>query len=517
MKTRFWKWFMVSFGAALGLGSAAGAGGYQPSAAIPPEVRREFRGVWVATVANIDWPSKPGLSTEEQKGQLIAILDRAVRLKLNAVILQVRPACDALYASGIEPWSEYLTGVMGKAPAPYYDPLAFAVEEAHKRGLELHAWFNPYRALLAGGKSPVAANHIMKVHPEFVKRYGRQVWLDPGQPGVREYSLSVVMDVVRRYDIDAVHFDDYFYPDKAESGVDSDFPDEWSWREHGAAARREGRSREDWRRENVNGFIQRVYASIKQAKPWVKFGVSPRGIWRPGYPPQIKGTDAYTALYADSRKWLASGWLDYFAPQLYWPIESKEQSFGALLSWWERQNAKDRHLWPGLNVAKADQWRRGEIADQIGVVRGEAGATGYICYSANSLARNADVLTALQGSVNAQRALVPASPWLCTHRPGKPALFVSGFGTGDLQLLLGKPSQREQTRWWLIQTRSEGEWKAELLPGRELVKRFGASRPDIIAVSRIDRSGVASQPVVLERSASMSASLQSSHEARGGN
>ena len=324
--------------------------------------------------ANKDWPSKPGLSVAEQKAELIALLDRAVQLKLNAIVFQVRPSSDAVYASAIEPWSEYLTGTMGRAPQPFYDPLAFAIEEAHRRGLELHAWFNPFRALHPQTKSPVAPNHISRTHPELVRRYGDQFWLDPGDPAVRAHVLRVVMDVVQRYDVDGVQFDDYFYPypEKDAAGRELEFPDDATWQKFGLAS---GFSnRDDWRRANVNQFIHSVYQSIKAVKPWVKFGISPFGIWRPMNPPQIRGLDAYAKLYADSRLWLANGWLDYFAPQLYWAVEPKEQSFPALLNWWVRQNPKGRHLWPGLNAANVgEKWRPEEIDRQIKVMRSPAG------------------------------------------------------------------------------------------------------------------------------------------------
>src|SRR6266513_473262 len=212
----------------------------------PPPIRREFRGVWVASVENIDWPSVPGLSTREQQEELLAILDRAVALKLNAVILQVRPAADALYASPYEPWSEYLTGKMGRPPNPWYDPLEFAVNEAHKRGLELHAWFNPYRAHHPSGRSRPSPNHISVTHPELVKRYGSMLWMDPGEPEVREHTVRVVLDVVQRYDIDGVHIDDYFYPykEKDRRGRLIEFPDATSWRKYLRSGG--GLSRDDW-------------------------------------------------------------------------------------------------------------------------------------------------------------------------------------------------------------------------------------------------------------------------------
>ena len=218
---------------------------------VPPPPAREFRAVWIATVGNSCWPSKPGLSTAQQKAELIAILDRAAALKLNAVIFQVRPACDALYASSLEPWSEYLTGVQGRAPSPFYDPLAFAIAEAHKRGLELHAWFNPFRAHHFQSVSPIAPNHISRTQPELVRSYAKYLWLDPGDPAVRDYSLRVVMDVLKRYDVDGIHFDDYFYPykEKNSSGNEIDFPDGATWKKFGVNS---GLSRDDWRRQNVD-------------------------------------------------------------------------------------------------------------------------------------------------------------------------------------------------------------------------------------------------------------------------
>ncbi len=318
----------------------------QPQAqTLPPSPTREFRGVWIASVANIDWPSRPKLTASQQQAELIAMLDRAVTLNLNAVILQVRPAADALYASPYEPWSEFLTGEMGKPPTPAYDPLTFAVEEAHKRGLELHAWFNPYRAHHPQSKSPISAKHVSKLHPQWVKKYGKYLWLDPGEAEVQDYTLSVIMDVVKRYDIDAVHLDDYFYPYPERDGEKRviDFPDTPSWQKYlqsGGTL-----NRDDWRRENINTLVQQLYQAIKQEKPWVKFGISPFGIWRPGYPTQTKSIDggsvfdAYKQIYADSRQWLVKGWLDYLAPQLYWKIEKTQQSYPVLLNWWIKQNS----------------------------------------------------------------------------------------------------------------------------------------------------------------------------------
>ena len=452
-----------------------------------------MRAAWIATVSNIDWPSTNNLPTARQKAELLAILDEAARLRLNTVILQVRPACDALYASTLEPWSEYLTGTMGKAPQPFYDPLAFAVKEAHQRGLELHAWFNPYRARHSAAKGPVAGSHISKTHPQFVRQYGRSLWLDPGLREVQDYSLSVVMDVVKRYDIDGVHFDDYFYPypERDGTGAEIDFPDEASWRRSGSGSKL---SRADWRRENVDGFIHRVYDAIKGAKPWVKFGISPFGIWRPGQPQQIQGFDAYVKLYADSRKWLANGWLDYFAPQLYWGINPPEQSFPVLLNWWEEQNAKNRLLVPGMDSTKVNRrWQPEEILNQIRVTRKQTGAAGHVHWNMSALMRKTGLADALLRELYAQPALVPATPWLDDDPPERPRLNVTD---GTASWTPGNPGKI----WlWVLQTRTGTEWTTRVLPGAAKSRALERPRPDAIAITAIDRCGNASPPAVVQR------------------
>ncbi|HUH11946.1 MAG TPA: family 10 glycosylhydrolase, partial [Longimicrobiales bacterium] len=275
-----------------------------PEAAWPPEVRRELRGVWIATVSNIDWPSRAGLPPDSARAELRARIQRVAELGMNAIVFQVRPAGDALYASELEPWSEYLTGAQGRAPEPAWDPLAFAVEEAHARGIELHAWFNPYRARHPSARSEVAEGHLARRRPELVKTYGTHLWMDPGEPEVREHTLAVILDVVRRYDVDGVHLDDYFYPykERDSAGAIIDFPDSASYARFRAAGG--SLPREEWRRLNVDGLIERLYAQVKREKPWVKVGISPFGIWRPGYPAQIQGFDAYDQIYADARRWL---------------------------------------------------------------------------------------------------------------------------------------------------------------------------------------------------------------------
>jgi uncharacterized lipoprotein YddW (UPF0748 family) len=467
---------------------------YQPVAVTPPEPPREFRGAWIAVVANNqDWPSKPALTVEQQKAELISLLNRAAQLHLNAVVFQVRPACDAMYASPIEPWSAYLTGTQGKAPEPFYDPLAFAIKEAHKRGLELHAWFNPFRAWHLLSKSPVAPNHISRTHPELVRKYGDQLWLDPGEPAVREYVLRVVMDVVKRYDVDGVTFDDYFYPYPVKNalGRKLDYPDDVSWRNFGLPT---GLTRDDWRRQNVNQFVQSVYQSIKAAKPWVKFGISPFGIWRPGVAPGInpKALDAYANLYADSRLWLASGWLDYFAPQLYWPVDSPQQGFPVLLNWWATQNVKGRNLWAGLNASDVGgKWNPDEIARQIAITRRQPGASGEIFFHLRNLTEN----PALAGVVRAQyaqTALVPASPWLNSSPPGKPKISVTTSAGANL-VVRWEMATNEFAKSWVLQYRGTNNvWMTQILPANQTGSIFSNSTPEVISISAVNRFGIIS-------------------------
>jgi uncharacterized lipoprotein YddW (UPF0748 family) len=465
----------------------------------PPQVAREFRAMWVATVANIDWPSKPGLSSWQQQAELIAILDKAVSLNMNAIVLQVRPAADALYPSKLEPWSEYLTGEMGRPPEPYYDPLEFAVTEAHKRGLELHAWFNPYRAHAPSGKSVIASTHVSNEHPDLVRTYGDYLWLDPGDSAVRRISTNVFVDVVKRYDIDGVHIDDYFYPykERDSKGNVMDFPDDRTWNRYVASGGK--LSRDDWRRHNVDILIHDVYTAIKAVKPWVKFGISPFGIWRPGNPEQVKGFDSYAELYADSRKWLTEGWVDYFTPQLYWAVTSPDQSYPILLRWWISQNTMGRNIWPGnftsrVGEAGSRSWKAQEILDQISATRMEEGAGGNVHFSAKVFMLDRDSINEkLLSGPYAGPALVPASPWLDSIPPAPPrALLRRDSATGEMAVDI-TPQGTEKVWRWVVRYRTGTEWTTLLLPGSQLTHMFNGGRnsagPDNVAVSAVDRTG----------------------------
>lgn len=424
------------------------------TAAEPPPLPREFRGVWVATVANIDWPSRPGLPVAQQRAEMMRAIDTVQRLKLNAIILQVRPAADAIYPSALEPWSEYVTGEQGKAPTPAYDPLAEWIAEAHARGIELHAWFNPFRARHASAKSAPAATHISRSMPDAVKAYGDQLWLDPGDDAAARHSLNVIADVVRRYDIDGVHVDDYFYPypvpaiapataasgTAAAGGVllaptapvlaepaaprDEPFPDESSWQRY---QRTGGRlSREDWRRDNVSRFVATLYREVHATKPGLKVGISPFGVGRPDRrPPGITGFSQYDRIYADVERWLANGWLDYLAPQLYWPITQTAQSFPVLLDYWTAANVRGRHIWPGLFTSRIDasekSWLPEEILQQIAVQRARDGATGHLHFSMAALSENRrGVGVLLMGGSYPSHAWVPATPWRAPAREAIP-------------------------------------------------------------------------------------------------
>lgn len=469
-------------------------------AAEPPAVKREFRGVWVATVANIDWPSKKGLSADEQQKELVALLNKFQALNFNAIVLQIRPMCDALYESKLEPWSEYLTGTQGKSPG--YDPLAFAVAEAHKRGLELHAWFNPYRAWTPTAKSVATANHLTKARPDLAKPYGKHHWLIPTHPEVQKHSLAVMLDVVKRYDIDGLHMDDYFYPypEKDEAGAEIPFPDDDTW----ATYQKDGGklARDDWRRDAVNRFVKQLYADVKAAKPWVKVGISPFGIWRPDHPRGIAGFDQYGKLYADAKLWLNEGWVDYFTPQLYWPIAQEKQSYPKLLAWWASENPKKRHLWPG-NIpsrvtGEAKGWLVTEIADQIAVTRKQVGASGNIHFSAKPILANRGGLADMFETVYDERALVPASPWLSDKKPSKPD--VSWGPSSNTGHLLQIQPAKSSARWYVIRIQVGAEWVLTTGAAHVPTAFLTVARDtDKVIVTAVDRYGTEGEPAELKR------------------
>lgn len=459
-----------------------------------PEPRREFRGAWVATVANIDWPSRPGLDPADQRAEAEAILDRLAGLGLNAVVLQVRPHCDALYASELEPWSAYLTGREGLPPEPLYDPLAFWIDEAHARGLQLHAWFNPYRAAHPSRPGPPSEGSVLVTRPEMCVTLGDggYRWLDPARADVQRHSLAVILDVVRRYDVDGVHFDDYFYPYPSYADG-AGFPDEETWRAYRRAGGRLGRA--DWRRRAVDRFVQDVAREVHRVDPDVLFSVSPFGIWRPGEPEGIAGFDAHEELYADARRWLREGWVDALVPQLYWPIGRVAQSFPVLLGWWERQNPLGRHVWAGTSIARMEgEEGATELVNQVMVTRGMTPESPGTClFSARWLLREEDRLgpALAEGPFDAP-ALPPESPWLVVRRPRRPDLRTAGAGG---VLFEARGADGAPLRW-LLDVEVGGAWRQSVLPGAATAAPLprGATRAALRAVSR---AGAVGPPTVI--------------------
>ena len=425
-----------------------------------PLVEREFRGAWIATVANINWPSRPDLPVDSQKIEAIAQLDLLQRMNFNAAIFQVRPQADALYKSELEPWSYYLTGEQGKAPEPYYDPLEFWIDEAHKRGIDLHVWLNPYRAHhIKGG--PVSEYSVVKKYPDVIHELSSgYFWFEPTAKVTQDHSHAVIMDIVKRYDVDGIHMDDYFYP--YPSYHDAEFPDGKSY----DAYRKDGGklSLGDWRRDGVNKFVKRTYESIKQEKPWVQFGISPFGIYRPNDPPSIKGFDQYEKLYADVKLWMQEGWGDYFAPQLYWPINRVPQSFPVLLSWWNKVNTKHRHLWPGISVYKDSvDVAIDEAFNQIMITRGVVSdAPGTIHWSLKPYVDKPKLAEAMPKGPYTSKALIPASPWLDKTKPDAPKVTVTNEGMNTF-IQWTHPNVKELSRIVLF-TQFSDKWNYEILP-----------------------------------------------------
>lgn len=383
----------------------------------------EFRAVWIATVENIDWPSKKGLTTDQQKEEFTSLLDMHKKNGMNAIIMQIRPVADAFFPSRFEPWSEYLTGTQGVPPTPYYDPLQFMIEETHKRGMEFHAWINPYRAVFNVNRSSVAASHVTRLFPQWFVTYGSTKYFNPGIPEVREHVNGIVRDLVERYDLDAIHFDDYFYPYPITG---KEFPDDSSYARYG-----NGADRGDWRRSNVDTIIKMLGETIKSINPRVKFGISPFGVWR-NSSKDPRGSESkasvtnYDDLYADILLWLQKGWIDYVAPQLYWETTHRYVGFNMLLNWWAN-NTYGRQLYIGHGIYRALEPRSGswrnvnEIPSQIKAVRSNANAEGSIYFSSATFARNPNGwCDSLRNDYYKYPALIPPMKWIDSIAPISP-------------------------------------------------------------------------------------------------
>ena len=464
---------------------------------------REFRAAWIATVANIDWPSKPGLSSYEQQAEAIELLDFLKKNQFNAVILQVRPQADALYNSELEPWSYFLTGEQGAPPEPYYDPLSFWIEEAHKRGLELHAWLNPYRAHHIKGTT-ISSKSVVRKNPDAVfKLQSGYWWMDPSLKKTQDLTSAVVMDIVKRYDVDGIHFDDYFYPYPEYNGG-KDFPDTKSWNDY---VKNGGTlTKGDWRRNAVNTLIERLYKEIKSEKNYVKFGLSPFGIYRPGLPSTVTGFDQYEKLYADAKLWLNKGWIDYMTPQLYWPINKEGQRFPDLLKWWQSENTLQRHMWPGINVVTKTPTTETnqEVINEISLTRKLVpNSVGTVHWNLSALTKNSSLAKELFEGPYKNQALVPASPWLSNLKPEVPEVSMN---KNESTVILEWKAKDKNTFKWILYYQYSDKWEYKIFSRDETKYMLGQKTIDAngkennlkrVVVTSIDRLGNESQQKII--------------------
>ena len=399
---------------------------------ITAQPKYEFRGVWVATVDNIDFPSSKFLNSQQQKDEFIKLLEMHKRNGMNAVIVQIRPASDAFYPSEYEPWSEFLTGNQGKPPAPYYDPLKFMITETHKRGMEFHAWMNPYRAEFRVNKSSISPTHITTLHPEWFITYGNTKYFDPGNKDAQNFVVNVVRDVVKRYDIDAIHFDDYFYPYHING---KEFNDRASFAKYG-----NGMTLADWRRSNVDSIIVHLSKAIKEENQYCKFGISPFGVWRnidqdPEGSDTKAGVTNYDDLYADILLWLKMKWIDYVTPQLYWEISQKVVGFKVLTDWWAR-HSYGRQLYIGQGIYRALEpksyaWKnKNELPNQIQYLRKYPQVQGSAYFSSRTFDRNPNGWSdSLRNNYYKYPAIVPPMPWIDSAKPDNPVLIFDSKST----------------------------------------------------------------------------------------
>jgi uncharacterized lipoprotein YddW (UPF0748 family) len=373
--------------------------------------KHEFRGVWIASVANIDWPSKPGLPSEDQQKEFISILKMHKANGLNTVIVQVRPAADAFYPSRYEPWSKWLTGKLGQPPQPYYDPLQFMIEESHKLGLEFHAWFNPYRGIVNADTANIDSASVAFQHRDWFVKYDRNLYFNPGLPQARKHVTNVVLDVVNRYDVDGIHFDDYFYPYKVANLT---FADSATFAVYGKGFH----SIDDWRRNNVDQLIKGISDSMKTVKPFVKFGISPFGVWRnqdkdPAGSATRAGQTCYDDLYADVLKWMKEGWIDYVTPQIYWVIGFNAAPYEVIANWWN-DNSYGKPVYIGQAIYRINnhtdaRWKESnQVPRQIRLNRSLTNVKGSVFFSSKSFIPNPlGIIDSLKGNFYKYPALVP--------------------------------------------------------------------------------------------------------------
>jgi len=454
-----------------------------------PATPRDYRCAWCATVTNIDWPPSAGVSASvvnSQKARLRAHLDAMVAAHMNAMYFQVRPACDAMYNSSKEPWSKWLTGSQNTAAT--YDPLSFAITEAHNRGIELHAWINPYRASTDQTTSTKNSKHVMKARPDLCIAYSDgRTYMDPGKADTITWITTVIADIVTRYDVDGVVFDDYYYPGP-------DFQDGATYQAYvnGGGSM----TLDNWRRDNVNRLIQSCYSTIHGIRQSCQFEIGPFGIWRPGYPSGIVGADYYAEHYCDTRLWLKQGWVDSLSPQLYWTIDSPGQPFGPLIEWWVQQNPA-RHVLAstadyrvGASNAGWSDKTAAEIVNQVNLTH-EKGGVGDVHYSIKWLTDDPKgVRAALTAGPYAHDALRPASTWLDNVPPPAPDVELGpAVGSPPVRTLtFSQNAGDEKANWWCVNTYNGSAWTLKVLPGVVNSYQIGSTVEEY-AVSAVDRCG----------------------------
>ncbi|GHT75605.1 hypothetical protein AGMMS50262_11400 [Bacteroidia bacterium] len=412
--------------------------------------KREFRGAWVSIIYQDQYPQ---LSVPEMKQYFIAMLDSLQACNMNAILFQVRPSADAVYASTIEPWSKHLTGQQGRAPKDNFDPMAFVIEAAHDRHIEFHAWINPYR-VTSSANEPLHPGHIYFKHPERFVTYGGKIYFDPGLPENREYICQVVRDIVSRYDVDAIHTDDYFYPYPIAG---EQFPDDKSFHRYGHLQGFSSNQRADWRRNNVNDLIREIKRTIVLTKPWVRFGVSPFGIYRnkkntpDGSGSATNGLQNYDDLYADVKYWVEQGWIDYNIPQIYWEIGNKAADYDELIRWWTRNNY-GKHLYIGQDVART--MKAGDLAQKMQLERSLPGVYGNCWWPVYEILKNnGNSKSHLQNNYQRYPALIP--PYTHQHhRAPKDVKSLKTEWTANGYALNwkrnGDPSNPEKAQYYVI-------------------------------------------------------------------
>ncbi|MGF1572373.1 MAG: glycoside hydrolase family 10 protein [Sumerlaeia bacterium] len=471
-----------------------------PLAAQPPQPAQEMRGTWLTTVSNLDWPDDED-TPAQQKQALISQLDQLKAMNVNTIIFQIRTECDAFYVSEFEPWSRYLTGTQGRAPSPLYDPLQFAIDETQRRGMDLHAWMNPYRAGVRRTAS-FHSTHISRKGLSYVETFDNNFWLDPGAPETVAYTNQIVKDVITRYDVDGLHFDDYFYPYAASAT--NPFPDDDTF----AAFNPEGLSLGDWRRSNTESLISTIYNTLRTTpgKNHVKLGISPFGIYRPGIPAGISGLDSFNVIFIDSRKWLQDGIVDYMCPQLYWGRAAdgypSQQDYDSLISWWASptQNPLGRPIIGGLptyKVASNIITNPQHLVNMVTSTRNTPGALGNVHFrTGNLLSNSLGVGPLLQNNLWAESdVLIPASLWLDDQAPETPEVFWENIGGGYILKIV--PPNPDDVRWNVLQYRIGNDWTTNVIPGWSLEAVVENASAQEIVVRTVDRLGNISAPVTL--------------------